>query len=91
VVKFKARSVMTDGDVGDDRWDKDRKSPLRNLGGGEGGVFTTRLEQELLSGNVDIAVHSRVGATNKRVGATEKPGRKRLGFAFPPRAPSAWE
>jgi hydroxymethylbilane synthase len=51
VVKFKARSVMTDGD-------KDRKTPLRNLGGGEGGVFTTQLEQELLAGNVDIAVHS---------------------------------
>jgi hydroxymethylbilane synthase len=51
VVQFKARSVMTDGD-------KDRKTPLRNLGGGEGGVFTTQLEQELLSGRVDIAVHS---------------------------------
>jgi hydroxymethylbilane synthase len=51
VVEFKARSVMTDGD-------KDRKTPLRNLGGGEGGVFTTQLEQELLAGNVDIAVHS---------------------------------
>jgi hydroxymethylbilane synthase len=51
VVKFKARSVMTDGD-------KDRKTPLRDLGGGEGGVFTTQLEQELLAGNVDIAVHS---------------------------------
>ena len=51
VVKFKARSVMTDGD-------KDRKTPLRNLGGGEGGVFTSQLEQELLTGNVDIAVHS---------------------------------
>lgn len=51
VVQFKARSVMTDGD-------KDRKTPLRNLGGGEGGVFTTQLEQELLAGRVDIAVHS---------------------------------
>ena len=51
VVKFKARSVMTDGD-------KDRKTSLRNLAGGEGGLFTTRLEQELLAGNVDIAVHS---------------------------------
>jgi hydroxymethylbilane synthase len=50
VVKFKARSVMTDGD-------KDRKTPIRNLGG-EGGVFTTQLEQELLAGNIDIAVHS---------------------------------
>ncbi|HET9081359.1 MAG TPA: hydroxymethylbilane synthase [Trebonia sp.] len=51
VVQFKARSVMTDGD-------KDRKTPLRSLGGGEGGVFTTQLEQELLAGRVDIAVHS---------------------------------
>ncbi len=51
VVQFKARSVMTDGD-------KDRKTPLRNLGGGEGGVFTTQLEQELLAGRVDIAAHS---------------------------------
>lgn len=51
VVKFKARSVMTDGD-------KDRKTPLRNLGGGDGGLFTTQLEQELLAGKVDIAVHS---------------------------------
>jgi len=51
VVRFKARSVMTDGD-------RDRKTPLRSLGGGEGGVFTTQLEQELLAGKVDIAVHS---------------------------------
>jgi hydroxymethylbilane synthase len=51
VVQFRAKSVMTDGD-------KDRKTPLRNLGGGEGGVFTTQLEQELLAGKVDIAVHS---------------------------------
>jgi hydroxymethylbilane synthase len=51
VVQFKARSVMTDGD-------KDRKTPLRDLGGGEGGVFTTRVEQELLDGRIDIAVHS---------------------------------
>jgi hydroxymethylbilane synthase len=51
VVRFKAKSVMTDGD-------KDRKTPLRNLGGGEGGVFTTQLERELLTGSIDIAVHS---------------------------------
>ena len=51
IVSFKARSVMTDGD-------KDRKTPVRTLGGGEGGVFTTQLEQELRAGRVDIAVHS---------------------------------
>jgi hydroxymethylbilane synthase len=51
VVRFKARAVMTDGD-------KDRKTPLRNLGGGEGGVFTTQLEDELIAGRVDVAVHS---------------------------------
>ena len=51
VVRFKARSVMTSGD-------KDRKTPLADLGGGEGGVFTTELEHELLAGRVDIAVHS---------------------------------
>lgn len=51
VVRFRARSVMTDGD-------RDRKTPLRTLGGGEGGVFTTQLEQELIAGRVDIAVHS---------------------------------
>jgi hydroxymethylbilane synthase len=51
VVRFKSRSVMTDGD-------KDRKSSLRDLGGGGNGVFTTQLETELLEGRVDIAVHS---------------------------------
>jgi hydroxymethylbilane synthase len=51
VVKFKARSVMTDGD-------QDRKTPIRVLGSGQNGVFTTQLERELLAGGVDIAVHS---------------------------------
>jgi hydroxymethylbilane synthase len=51
VVSFKARSVMTDGD-------RDRKTSLRELTGDERGLFTTRLEQELLAGRVDIAVHS---------------------------------
>jgi hydroxymethylbilane synthase len=49
VVEFRARSVMSDGD-------RDRKSLVRDLGGD--GVFTTRLETELLAGRIDIAVHS---------------------------------
>jgi hydroxymethylbilane synthase len=51
VVQFKAKSVMTSGD-------KDRKTSVRELGGGEGGLFTTQLEQELMAGRVDVAVHS---------------------------------
>jgi hydroxymethylbilane synthase len=51
VVRFRARSVMTSGD-------KDRRTPMRDLSDGAGGVFTTQLEQELRAGQVDIAVHS---------------------------------
>lgn len=51
VVQFKAKSVMTSGD-------KDRKTSVKELSGGEGGLFTTQLEQELIAGRVDIAVHS---------------------------------
>lgn len=52
VVGFKAKAVMTDGD-------RDRRSPLRELGGGDtGGVFTSQLEEELLAGRIDVAVHS---------------------------------
>jgi hydroxymethylbilane synthase len=51
VVRFTSRSVLTDGD-------RDRTSPMRILGGGTGGVFTTQLEQELRAGTVDIAVHA---------------------------------
>lgn len=51
VVRFKARSVMTSGD-------KDRKTPLRELSSGNTGLFTTQVEQELLAGRIDIAVHS---------------------------------
>jgi len=51
VVQFKVKSVMTSGD-------RDRKTSVRELGGGEGGLFTTQLEQELMAGRVDVAVHS---------------------------------
>jgi hydroxymethylbilane synthase len=51
VVRFEARTVLSDGD-------RDRTSPVRDLGGDGGGVFTSRLEQELLAGRVDIALHS---------------------------------
>ncbi|MGH3170084.1 MAG: hydroxymethylbilane synthase [Trebonia sp.] len=51
VVRFKARSIMTSGD-------KDRKTSMRELSDGVGGLFTTQVEQELLAGRVDIAVHS---------------------------------
>jgi hydroxymethylbilane synthase len=51
VVKFKARAVMTDGD-------KDRKTPVRELGGTQGGLFTNQLQEELHARRVDVAVHS---------------------------------
>ncbi|HVT69028.1 MAG TPA: hydroxymethylbilane synthase [Trebonia sp.] len=51
VVRFRARSVMTSGD-------RDRRTPMRDLSDGVGGLFTTQLEQELRAGRVDIAVHS---------------------------------
>jgi porphobilinogen deaminase len=41
VENFKTRAVMTDGD-------KDRETPLRTLGGGEGGVFTTQLDRSFV-------------------------------------------
>lgn len=52
VVTFSSRVVVTDGD-------KDRRSPIRELSSaGDGGLFTTQVEQELLAGRIDIAVHS---------------------------------
>jgi hydroxymethylbilane synthase len=52
VVKFKNRGVTTDGD-------RDRKTPLSEVGGvSGGGAFSNQLEQELLDGRIDIAVHS---------------------------------
>jgi hydroxymethylbilane synthase len=52
VVKFKVKIVVTDGD-------RDRQTPLRDLGGADaGGVFTNRLQEELFAGRIDVAVHS---------------------------------
>ena len=52
VVRFKPRAVMTDGD-------RDRKTSLRELGGADsGGLFTNQLQEELLVGRIDVAVHS---------------------------------
>jgi hydroxymethylbilane synthase len=52
VVAFKPKAVMTDGD-------KDRKTSLRDLGGADsGGLFTNQLQEELLAGRIDVAVHS---------------------------------
>jgi hydroxymethylbilane synthase len=50
VVKFKNRVVMTDGD-------RNRKSTLSEVSKGSG-AFSNQLEQELLEGRIDIAVHS---------------------------------
>ncbi|MGH3801823.1 MAG: hydroxymethylbilane synthase [Pseudonocardiaceae bacterium] len=50
VVKFKNRVVMTDGD-------RNRKSTLSEVSGGSG-AFSNQLEQELLEGRIDVAVHS---------------------------------
>jgi len=74
VVRFKARSVMTSGD-------KDRKTSMRELSSGEGGLFTTQLEQELLAGRVDIAVHQLQGAGTPAFG----PGR-----SAPTPLPGSW-
>jgi hydroxymethylbilane synthase len=53
VVEFRVRAVMTGGD-------RDRRTYLPELSNaaGEGGIFTTQLEQELLAGRIDVAVHS---------------------------------
>lgn len=50
VVTFKNRVVMTDGD-------RNRKSTLSEVSRGSG-AFSNQLEQELLEGRIDIAVHS---------------------------------
>ncbi len=50
VVKFKNRVVMTDGD-------RNRTSTLSEVSGGSG-AFSNQLEQELLEGRIDVAVHS---------------------------------
>ncbi|GAA2115969.1 hydroxymethylbilane synthase [Actinomadura alba] len=49
VIRFKTRTITTDGD-------RDRKSPLSEVGGD--GAFSSRLEEELLAGRIDVAVHS---------------------------------
>ncbi len=46
---FEIITIKTEGDT-------DRKSALEKMGGM--GVFTKKIEQELLDGNIDIAVHS---------------------------------
>jgi hydroxymethylbilane synthase len=51
VVRFKNRVVMTDGD-------RDRKSPLSEVGGVSGGAFSSQLELELAERRIDLAVHS---------------------------------
>jgi hydroxymethylbilane synthase len=49
VVRFRTRTITADGD-------RDRKSALRDLGGE--GAFSSKLEEELLAGRIDVAVHS---------------------------------
>ncbi len=50
VVQFKNRVVMTEGD-------RNRKSTLSEVSRGSG-AFSNQLEQELLEGRIDVAVHS---------------------------------
>lgn len=50
-VVFRHRVVMTSGDL-------DRASQLRTLSDGGRGAFTTQLEAALLTGEIDVAVHS---------------------------------
>jgi hydroxymethylbilane synthase len=52
VVRFKLKVITTQGD-------RDRRSPLRELGGEDsGGVFTNQIQEELLAGRIDLALHS---------------------------------
>jgi hydroxymethylbilane synthase len=51
VVRFRTKVVVTDGD-------RDRTSPLREVGGAAGGAFTTQIEAELRAGRIDVAIHS---------------------------------
>ncbi|QBI56772.1 hydroxymethylbilane synthase [Streptomonospora litoralis] len=50
-ITWKQHTVMTSGD-------RDRKSSLTDLGRSEVSVFATALEDALLAGEIDIAVHS---------------------------------
>jgi hydroxymethylbilane synthase len=51
VLRFKVKTVLSDGD-------RDRRSPVQELRSADGGVFTNRLQEELLAGRIDLAVHS---------------------------------